>query len=253
MTGGELRIASYNVHACIGTDGRFDPARIARVIAALDADIVVLQEVEDRPVGDGQGGQEGQSRDRPVSAFLADELGLQALPGPTLKRGDADYGNLLLSRHEPLDARTHDLAYPGREPRGAIEARFDIAGSRLRVIATHFGLAGAERRLQLGKLWPRLTAAGAEATVLCADLNEWLPVSRVHRALRGHFGATPAPNTFPSRLPLLGLDRIYVAPRRALRGLEAIRTPATRVASDHLPLVATLDPGSFNDDALTRP
>ena len=39
-----LRVATYNVHACVGTDGRHDPDRVAAVIAELDADIVALQE-----------------------------------------------------------------------------------------------------------------------------------------------------------------------------------------------------------------
>ncbi|HAO24637.1 MAG TPA: endonuclease, partial [Methylophaga sp.] len=41
-----LTIATYNIHACIGSDGQFDPARIAAVLQELDADIIALQEVE---------------------------------------------------------------------------------------------------------------------------------------------------------------------------------------------------------------
>ena len=39
-----LRVATYNVHSCVGTDGRHDPDRVASVITELDADIVALQE-----------------------------------------------------------------------------------------------------------------------------------------------------------------------------------------------------------------
>ena len=39
-----LRVATYNVHACVGTDGRHDPDRVAAVIAEVNADIVALQE-----------------------------------------------------------------------------------------------------------------------------------------------------------------------------------------------------------------
>lgn len=38
-------IATYNVHDCVGTDGRRDPERVARVIAETGADILALQEV----------------------------------------------------------------------------------------------------------------------------------------------------------------------------------------------------------------
>src|SRR4051812_26782166 len=39
-------IASYNIHKCVGTDGRFDPERISRVVAEIDADVIALQEAD---------------------------------------------------------------------------------------------------------------------------------------------------------------------------------------------------------------
>ena len=39
-----LRVATYNVHACVGRDGRHDPDRVATVIEELNADVVALQE-----------------------------------------------------------------------------------------------------------------------------------------------------------------------------------------------------------------
>ena len=39
-----LRVATYNVHACVGTDRRHDPERVASVVSELDADVVALQE-----------------------------------------------------------------------------------------------------------------------------------------------------------------------------------------------------------------
>ena len=39
-----VRVATYNVHECVGTDGRQDPDRIASVVGELDADIIALQE-----------------------------------------------------------------------------------------------------------------------------------------------------------------------------------------------------------------
>ena len=225
-----IRVASYNVHGCIGTDGVFAPARIADVLAKLDADFIALQEVEDREY-------EGQA----VSGFLADALGLHAVARTTHKRAGLDYGNLLLSRVRPSRTAAHDLAYSKREPRGAIEADFEMLGCSLRMLATHFGLSMSERYVQLKKLLPHLENREPELTVLCAYFNEWQPFSRVHRALRHTLGAAPAVRTFPSRLPVLSLDRIYAAPLAALVGIEAIRTPDTRIASDHLPVVADFD------------
>jgi len=221
-----LRIVSYNVHACIGRDGAFAPERTAEVLAHLDADFVALQEVEDRSY-----------RGMPVSAFLAAELGMHAYRGPTLGRNDADYGNLLLAKLAADDVRMHDLSVTRREPRGAIETLHTVGKARVSLTVTHLGLSGAERRRQLTQLLEHLDHLDAELRVLAGDLNEWRPISTVHRQLVHRFGPPPPVRTFPSSRPLLALDRIYVAPREAVKDLRAERSAAARIASDHLPIV----------------
>ena len=225
-----VRIVSYNVHGCIGTDGVFSPRRIADVLATLDADFIALQEVED-----------SQCDGRTVSDFLVDSLGLFKAGRTKHKRAGFDYGNLLLSRVPPLRTTSHDLAFSRREPRGAIEAEFELQGRNLRLLATHFGLSMKERRAQFRRILPCLEKSEADLTVLCADFNEWLPFSRVHRSLRQLLGAAPAVRTFPSHRALLSLDRIYAAPVSALVDITAVSTVDTRKASDHLPVVADFD------------
>ncbi len=225
-----IRVASYNVHGCIGSDGLFAPRRIADVLASLDADFIALQEVEDRE-------HEGIT----VSRFLADALGLHAAGRTTHKRAGLDYGNLLLARVPPSRTASHDFALSRREPRGVIDADFVVHDCSLRLLATHFGLSMRERHGQLQTLLSHLEARKPDLTVLCADFNEWLPYSRVHRVLRRALGPAPALQTFPSRMATLSLDRIYAAPRSSLVRMEAIKTPDTRIASDHLPVVAEFD------------
>ena len=41
-----LRVMTYNVHSCVGIDGRLSPRRVARVIARYQPDVVALQEVD---------------------------------------------------------------------------------------------------------------------------------------------------------------------------------------------------------------
>jgi endonuclease/exonuclease/phosphatase family metal-dependent hydrolase len=72
------------------------------------------------------------------------------------------------------------------------------------------------------------------------DFNEWLPTGRSLRWLHTRLGKTALIRTFPSAFPIFALDRIWVSPSSALIDVGAIRTPITRVASDHLPLKATL-------------
>ena len=223
-----LRIATYNIHAAIGRDGRFAPARIRDVLAELAADVVALQEVESHTSGFD------------MMAWLAAETGMHAVAGPTLMRNDAHYGNVLLSRQPPATIARLDLSVAGREPRGAIDVRVPVRSAALRVVATHLGLRPAERRWQIRRLLAALGEPGAATTVLLGDLNEWFLWGRPLRWLRRNFGPLPAPATFPAGWPLVALDRLWVHPRTALVDLRSHRSATARMASDHLPLVATL-------------
>lgn len=224
-----LRAATYNVHACIGNDRRFRPGRTADVIESLEAEFVGLQEVEERVV-DGH----------PVSALLAKRLDMHAYTGPTLRRGAADYGNMLLSRVPASAVRRIDLSVKGREPRGAIDADFDIGGLKVRVVVTHFGLIARERGQQVDVLLDALDENAADVLVLMADFNSWRRKSRVHRRLARRFGTAPRPRTFPSFRPLFALDAIYTHPAGAMSAVQRHRAPGAAWASDHLPVIATL-------------
>jgi endonuclease/exonuclease/phosphatase family metal-dependent hydrolase len=229
MTGRPVRVVSYNVHACIGRDRRFAPERIADVLEELGADFIALQEVEDRPYRDGT-----------VTDYLAERLTMHAHRGATLYRGDAHYGNLLLAREAAVAHRLHDLSVDSREPRGAIEADFLVAGRKLRLFVTHLGLRAGERRRQLDLLWPELARGDADVRVLAGDINEWRPGAAGNRILPAVLDPAPLPRTFPAGAPLFALDRIYVTPGDVVAELRAVKTPTARRASDHLPLVAEL-------------
>jgi len=216
-----LRIASYNVHGCVGADGRKDAARIAEVIGEMQCDTVGLQEVDYR------------------LDYIAGRLGMQAVPGLTLVRHDGPFGNALLTTRKVLEVRRLDLGYGRREPRNALDVDLDVSGMRLRVIVTHLGLFGAERRWQVRKLLDLLKKTPAHERVLVlGDINEWLPLSRPLRWMNSLLGRSVAERSFPSRLPLFALDRVWVRPRPALLALKAHRSALAEMASDHLPVKA---------------
>ena len=224
-----MKIASYNVHRAIGTDRRTDPDRILQVLNEIDADVVALQEVEAHDEGSD------------MLAWLGRKTGYHAIAGTTLQRHDGHYGNGLLTRCPVKGKRLCDLSWRGREPRGAIAADLDCGGHGLRVVATHLGLRPAERRDQVQQLLHLFKERPQDPSVLIGDLNEWFLWGRPLRRLHRHFNETPAVATFPARMPFLALDRIWTHPRSMLRRLQVHKTPLSRRASDHLPLVATLD------------
>jgi len=225
-----LRVASYNVHRCVGSDGCYSPSRILEVLAEVDADLIGLQEVDSRS------GPHADAFDA-----LAAGSGLHAVAGPNIHTGRGVYGNLLLSRWPPRTVRRLDLSVGRHEPRGALDVDLETPLGRLRLLVLHLGLRVRERRAQMGALRRALAAELAPLTLVMGDFNvaHWRGPD-----LFGRSGARDgtAPRTFPSRWPLLALDRMQAAPAAMLTAVRAHASPLARRASDHLPLIAELHP-----------
>ncbi|MDX1573027.1 MAG: endonuclease/exonuclease/phosphatase family protein [Methylophaga sp.] len=225
----QLRVASFNIHACIGTDGRFDPARIAAVIREIDADVLALQEVEHHLLDNED-----------LLDYLARTTGYHAVAGPTLMRETRHYGNALLTRLPVINSQSRDISVPPYEPRAVIEARLGAGEKTLTVMATHLGLWPAERRMQVRQILSLLEQQPTDMTVLLGDLNEWFLWGRPLRWLHKHFRTSRHIRTFPTNFPLFSLDRIWVTPENHLLELHTHRTELSRKASDHLPIVAEI-------------
>lgn len=228
-------VATYNIHACGGMDGRFDPERVAAVIREIDADIIALQEVDAQRRISGYIDQ---------WAFLAAATGHHYTAGIALRTHRRNFGNALFTRQPVECFRLHDVSFAMREPRGAIDAVVSIEGRKLRVIATHFGLSRAERRHQAARLSAfladRSDGYAAAATVLLADLNEWRSTSRTLNEISRQFHPSPAPKSFPSRRPIFALDRVLAAGDARLSDVAVHRSVLARAASDHLPVRGVL-------------
>ncbi len=226
-----IKVATYNIHRCIGTDGVCDADRVAAVIAEMDADFVSLQEVSCRkpPHGIDQ------------LAYVADRAG-----GYRFERGMAlvceagETFNALLSRCPAASVRSLDLSWKGYESRAAISASFEMADWQLLLIATHFGLRWRERREQARSIAAEIEShPDANLMVVAGDLNDWVPMSPNLRLLRGKvLPARRGRATFPSWLPIFSLDEIWVSAGGDVIDRRAWNTPLARVASDHLPLLA---------------
>ena len=230
--GGTL-VASYNVHKCVGMDKQFDPARIAQVIAELGADIVALQEADQRF------GERAALLD---FKCIERECGLTAVPVRGAKNGHGWHGNVLLVRA----AKVHDahrIRLPGVEPRGALVVDLDLDAGPLRIVAAHLGLLRRSRAQQAAAILDAIAARPERPTLVLGDLNEWRVCDRSALQRLAHlFGPlAPALPSFPSRLPLFALDRILGSPHHLVAHTEVHDTPLARVASDHLPVKARID------------
>ena len=225
-----LRILSYNIHGCVGSDGCEDADRVLEVIRSADADVVALQEVYDDDV-----------EDRSFLRGLERLNYASVIYGQTMRKNTGAYGNILMLRHESSSVERINLSQSGAEPRGAIRAEFDYAGQSIEVLATHLGLKSRERARQIDTLIQASECASPGLRILMGDLNEWWPASRALRKIAAKYSQVSQVNTFPSKWPLLKLDRIYVdAPGASVR-FSRMESQEARIASVHLPLLAEMN------------
>jgi endonuclease/exonuclease/phosphatase family metal-dependent hydrolase len=240
---------TYNVHRCIGRDGRLIPARITAAIAEQQPDVVALQELD---IGRARTDFADQVR------VIADALGMDWLFHPAFKLKDEHYGDAILSRHRLQLMRADILpTLPGRphlERRGAIWAALEWHGDVVQFITTHLGFFPAEQLMQakalLGEDWLRHPRC-RPPVVLLGDLNA-VPGTRVYRhlskVLRDPFPLHVwPPGTYPAAFPLLRIDHIMLSHEWLVHHKAVPRTRLTRVASDHLPVLVEASPSLNND------
>ncbi|MCS6987878.1 MAG: endonuclease/exonuclease/phosphatase family protein [Sphingomonadaceae bacterium] len=223
--GPPLLAVSYNIRKAMGTDGRRDPARVLDVLAEIGPDVVVLQEA-DRRFGE---------RASVLPADLIAAYGFRSVPVAAHDASLGWRGNAILVSRRVAVLRYRTLPLPSIEPRGAVFAELAFGGRLFRVVGMHLDLSGLMRRRQLAIVLERMAAEPGELpTLVMGDLNAWRQAAFADLARGLH--PVPLGPSFPSRLPLGRLDRIYV--NDLVRVIEAgvHGSARARVASDHLPV-----------------
>ncbi|HEY4956321.1 MAG TPA: endonuclease/exonuclease/phosphatase family protein [Caldimonas sp.] len=248
-----LRVATYNIHKGVrgvGPRKRLEIHNLVLGIEALDADFVFLQEVrrmnraEARQFPDTKVGWPKV----PQAEYLAPD-GYEAAYRTNATTRDGEHGNALLARWPIGDIGHHDVSDHRFEQRGLLHVPVTWNGMRVHAIVAHFGLMHAGRIRQSHRLgeFIRAEVPPGEPLLVAGDFNDW--GDKLDASIRECCGLTRALvpgdpptrfNTFPSRLPLFSMDRIY------MRGFQCRSTSVPRgVAwarmSDHLPLVAELE------------
>jgi endonuclease/exonuclease/phosphatase family metal-dependent hydrolase len=127
-----ISVASYNVHKCVGTDGVFDPARILSVVLELGADIVALQEADQRF---------GSRRGLLDLKALYEKGGYRSVLDVGSRRlSHGWHGNVILYREDAGKVTgVNKMTLPGFEPRGAVLVDFEFSSHPIRIIGAHLG------------------------------------------------------------------------------------------------------------------
>ncbi len=204
----------------------FDPHRVACVIKELKAEIVGLQEIDSKFF------QMGNCAD-----LLSEKSGMEVVLGPTRRRHRTNFGNALVTSYTVKEVRHIDLSVAGRRPRAALDVDLLVKGETIRVIVAHLGLGLNERRRQIRRLLDVFCSERDRMEIMLGDFNEWVPIWNLHH-VHNVFGKSPTLRTFPSFMPVLPLDRIWVRPMESLLSLSTHKTALSRMASDHLPVRA---------------
>jgi endonuclease/exonuclease/phosphatase family metal-dependent hydrolase len=235
-----LRILTYNVHKCVGTDRALSVDRIAEVVRHYDPDVVCLQEVLWSPDRNGHKAQ---------TQLLAEALGMRnGAIGLNCRRRAGVYGNATYSRWPLGDSENIDLTLRFKKARAALYTRVHLRDARVHVFNVHLGLARFERMRQMQDLVTEtagMTAAG-EPVVILGDTNDWQNrLCTGALAVAGFQCATGSPDhpghaTFPSWYPMGALDKVFCRSMKVVRAYPS-RLALARVASDHLPVIADLD------------
>lgn len=239
-----LRVMTYNVHGCVGMDGKLDAERIARVIARARPDVVALQELDV-----GRLRSLGMDQAHLIARYLEMEFHFH----PAMHLEEERYGDAILTHLPQRLVKAGSLpglaGKPHLEPRGALWVAVDLHGREVQIINTHMGLYPEERIAQaaalLGSDWLAHEQC-REPVILCGDFNA-LPSSPVCRRLGRQLRDAQAEAkhhrpqaTFSSRLPRMRIDHIFISPGLEVSGIEVPHSELARVASDHLPLIAEI-------------
>ena len=239
-----LKVMTYNIHSCIGIDGKIRPERIISVIRSCRADVIALQEVD---------ANRQRSRGHEQARMIADALAMSHHYYAVSDWNGEQYGLAIVSRYPLEHVQSGHLTpvdHANRsEARGALWVKLATPAGVVNVINTHFGLRREERQRQaamlLGDDWLGQVPA-AEPIILCGDLNDG-PKSLVCKSFGRRLVdvACRLPNhrpraTFISTMPLRRLDYIFASEHFTVNAVRQPRTPTAKLASDHLPVCAEL-------------
>lgn len=217
-----MRIASYNIRKAVGLDWKRDTDRILKVLSEINADVVVLQEADNR-MGQREGVLSLQCLKHKLDYELADIS--------THPQGHGWHGNAILFKACLNISETKRIDIPSIEPRGAVSATF--LDPKIKIIGVHLGLTPGMRRRQMTVIANHIKNK-KYPIVIAGDFNEW-------KKDTGLFGPTaemiiPGPSYHSSR-PIVALDRFVLAgPVRKVMSFVHHSKLAAK-ASDHLPIV----------------
>ncbi len=243
-----LRIATYNIHKGMSQfNRRMTVHELSGQLKQLHSDIIFLQEVQ------GENALRAKRYETwprvPQHEFLAGSLSHRVAYGQNASYDGGHHGNAILSRFPILNWENQDVSVNTLEKRGLLHCEIEIPcwPQTVHCICVHLNLLGHDRTKQLRVLRQRIESMVPDGAplIIAGDFNDWrqqaakvlthdLQLREAFETLHG----MPA-RSFPSRLPVLTLDRIYFRGFKIEHAQVHAGQPWSRI-SDHAPLSATM-------------
>lgn len=210
-----VRMMTYNVHNCIGTDKVRDYDRIARIVMEAAPDVVALQELDSVT---------SRNHGRDALTLLKEKTGLYGVYASAIPFDGGSYGIGVLSKEKPL--KWKKIPMPGRE-----EARMMLVVEYKDFVwcATHQSLTPADQQAAV-ELIVQATGGYHKPVFLAGDMNS-TPESEVQQSLSRHFTAL---NDVKKKSCI---DYVYCR-KQDMKKVSVLRQTVVNetVASDHQPI-----------------
>jgi endonuclease/exonuclease/phosphatase family metal-dependent hydrolase len=243
-----LHIATYNIHKGFSQfNRRLVLHELRDQLRGMQPDVVFLQEVQGAHVVHAE--RHENWPDESQYEFLADSIWQDFAYGKNAVYPEGHHGNAILSRFPITRWENVDISAHHAEQRGLLHAEVEIPGwgRTLHCICVHLGLFARWRRKQLHALREHIErlVPPDEPLIIAGDFNDWRIEACRFLARELHLKEAfeqvhgiPA-RSYPSHLPVLRLDRIYVRALRVKNAQVHSGRPWSRI-SDHAPLSATV-------------
>ena len=239
-TGGTavIKVLTLNTHQGFGARRRRSALlRIRDALRVANSDLVFLQEV---------GVAHGSETPLEQYEVLADSVWPQHAYGQNAVKTRGHHGNAVLSKYPIVSWENVDASVGASEPRGLLHCvlRVPWATIPLHAVCVHLALRESHRVQQVRRLLDLVAdrIPHGAPIVIAGDFNDWRERAHPHMLRDGAFEEVHASangrtaRTYPARVPVLRLDRIYVRDLRH-RPLNVPRLPWATL-SDHVPLAA---------------
>ncbi len=241
-----IRLLTYNIHKGMSTTNRrFVLEEIRHSLRLVDADLLLLQEIHGHHEGSTKKISEWSGSNQ--LEYLADEVWTHHSYGKNAVYQRGHHGNAVLSKYPIVGTNNVDVSLMKRASRSLLHATINLPGNEklLQVICVHLGLFGFERDRQLQRLadYVEEEINQHDALIIAGDFNDWRGHASRYLSEQNGFSEVfeaskgAAARTFPSLMPILRMDRIFVRGCELTDCWHLHGSPWKRL-SDHVPLLA---------------